>query len=142
MDDHKSKDALVKQLKSCITEIKTQLNEFHFDIGNGMSRVKEHCDNLRNDIKYTTLCTIQMVKKTSETLLHQIDDYEQSCIYSYESKLEDKKIEHSSLLKEMTDFNSKWDHYLKQIDLDYNQLAVANKVAYELKKKAVSEKKR
>ena len=138
----KSKDALVKQFKNYLDEIESQLDDLKYNLTNGIGIVKGHCDKIRDDIKYNVMETIQRVNQIGEHMLQQLEEYEKTCVFAFETNKTSYTFDYHNLLAEMNAYNLQWENYVKQLSFDYNEMKNANLNVRDLKKRSVDEKKR
>lgn len=140
MHDEFENAKLIKDLKSTIDGIHIQLNELNINLNDSMKHVNEHCDKLRNEIKYTTLGTIQKINQIGQNLVDQVNEFESNYMkLFYENNLRDS---YYSLVHETNCFDMKWSDYLKQSNIDYDHVRQGSKMATEIQNKALSEKNR
>ena len=138
MHDEVETAELIQQLQTNIGDIHEQHEQINYKLNDGMKRVVEHCNKLRNEIKYTALCTVQKINQIGQSLVNQVNEYETACIQSFYEK--DLKDSYNILQYETKCFDKKWSEYLKQTNIDYDQIMLANKAATEFKKKTLLEK--
>ncbi len=140
MYDELEKTELIKQLKLNISDNQKQLDDLNYNLNAGMKRLSEHCDNLRNEIKYTTLSTIQKINQIGQNLVNQVNEYESQCVRSfYENNF---KSSYDSLVDEANHFEMEWNGYLNQTNIDFDQLIHANQISSEIQKKVYLENNR
>jgi hypothetical protein len=77
------RNAKVEELKKKLVDIKSKCEEFKLSLENGVDQVREHCIRLRNQVHLETDMLIEEVLKFNESLIADIEKYEQECIHSF-----------------------------------------------------------
>lgn len=116
-------------LKTKIQFKKTKI-DLNFDLCTGTDKIKEHCNEQRRLVQLSTENKMQELNKINECLLAEIDEFEMKCNQSYSAKDDKEKIDR--ILNEANTFLNEKKEYLKQIQLNKEEIACFNKLAENL----------
>ena len=82
---------LVFNLRSNLNQIQNYLSQLSSDLNNGIDKIKDHCIELRREVQLKTEQKILEINQMNESLIQQIDNYEEECILNFTSKKESKR---------------------------------------------------
>jgi uncharacterized protein YhaN len=81
----------VQELRSKLDELKREHDEFKQRLSNGLHEITEHCGKLRTQVDLETEKLIDQAHQFNEQFRAEIDQYQQSCIESFNSKISEFK---------------------------------------------------
>jgi hypothetical protein len=82
------RNAKVEELKTQLAEIKIKSEGFKVSFNNAVDEVKAlHCIRLRNQVHLETDILIEEAHKFNESLIAEIDKYEQDCVESFQNNI-------------------------------------------------------
>ncbi len=133
----------IEELTQKLKILSTNITSLSFTLNNSVEKIKEECNQLRNQVQLATELAIQQINVFNEEMINEINQFEihqfQSCIQSYRSN-EDNKIKSLKTVKELELFHSKWSQYLNTSQIKDQEISKAcNDVTY-LNDKAELEK--
>ena len=114
-----SRGPLADTLKVQLDEIKLKLDRLDKDNKLGVDKIKEYCDELRNEVQLSSEELIESINKRNMELIVEINAYEKKSMLDFKKE---NKTQLDSFIQEMRGFHAKWNDYLKQIKLEYNDL--------------------
>jgi hypothetical protein len=121
-----------EQLKINIQKIEALTRELKCDFENGSDKIKEHCNEQRSLVQLATENTIEELNKINEELITQIDNFEIECIKCYSVIDNSFKEKLNRLIDEAKSFLNEKQEYLKQIQLDEDELKTFNNLSANL----------
>ena len=120
------------------SDLKTELNTIHektsiieSDLKMGKSKIREHCDFVRNDVEVKVESWHQYIDKFHGEFKNTIDKYEEESLETFETSGFDKS-DYEQFIQETNKFHTEWSGYLKKFQIDDQQLKSACKQAKEI----------
>lgn len=126
-------------LKTTLKEIQTKIEQIQFGINNGIDHIKDYCIDLRTEVYLATELAVQQINEMNEQFINKINQYEQDCIRSFQSKLKERE-KFDELVEEMKQFHDEWSKYLRQFKISDNIIIEANEAAIKFNQLADEEK--
>ena len=114
---------LANALNAQLDEMKLKLNKLSNENNLGVDKIREYCDLLRNEVQLSSEELIESIKTHNIELIEQINAYEKSSILDFNKE---NKIELDIFVQEMSGFHSKWADYLKDVNLNDDELKTAS----------------
>jgi hypothetical protein len=126
------RNAKVEELKTKLAEIKGKCGELKLSLEKGVDEVKEHCIRLRNQVHLETDILIEEAHAFNESLIAEIDKYEQECIDSFNSNTKTSDNVINKFILELDTFYTGNTKYLTEFEIDEKVVeeAVANAESY------------
>jgi exonuclease VII small subunit len=115
-------EAQLHKLKSIIDKLTTK-NE------PGEDKIKEYCDGLRNEVQLHLEESTESLKKQSLELIQKIDEYENEAKLKFDTN---HNLRLDTFLSETRRFHEKWADYLKQFEINEEELKLASLDAKKL----------
>ena len=84
--------------------------------------INEHCSALRSEVILTTESSIEFINQLSESLLEQIDAYEEELVSSYEQRHGDSAQDLSDLLKQTSQLTSELESLAGKMDTNAKEM--------------------
>jgi len=125
---------LVFNLRSNLNQIQNYLSQLSSDLNNGIDKIKDHCIELRREVQLKTEQKILEINQMNESLIQQIDNYEEECILNFTSKKESKRA-FDEIIVEINRFLDEKREYLKGFTINDAEVQKSNNVAQILKSK-------
>ena len=122
-------------LKTKLANIQKMSEDFKLNLEKGTFDVTEHCVQLRNQVHLQTDILLEQVHKFNETLINEINEYENQCIESYDNRIVEKAAEFNQQLLEIQKFCDESYLYLNEFMIDYNKIDGSLKKADECMKR-------
>jgi hypothetical protein len=110
----------IKKLTEKLMEIKDKCNELKLNLDNGTDKVKEHCIHLRSQVHLATDVLIEDAHKFNESLIAEIDKYEQECTDSFNSMTTTNDNKFDKFIVDLNEFHSVKIKYLTEFDVKEN----------------------
>jgi hypothetical protein len=121
-----------EQLKINLQKIEALTRELKFDFNDGSDKIKEHCNEQRRLVQLATENAMQELNKINEELITEIDNFEIECMKYYSVIDNSFKEKLNRLIDEAKSFLNEKQEYLKQIQLDEDELESFNKLSENL----------
>jgi hypothetical protein len=121
------RNAKVEELKNKLANIKEKCGELKLSLKNGVDQIREHCIRLRNQVHLETDILIEEAHKFNESLISEIDKYEQDCIMSFGSINSKNDNVIDNFLVELNKFHTDNTKYLTEFEI--NEKVVEEAVA-------------
>ena len=118
-----SRGSLAATLKLQMHELKQNLDELAHKNKFCIERIKEHCDNLRNEVQLSSEELIETIKKHNMDLIDQINAYEKNSTHDFN---QENKAKFDNFINDLYAFHTKWIENFKQFNLDDNELKSAS----------------
>jgi hypothetical protein len=123
---------LADAFEAQLNEIKLNMDKLAKENDQGVDKIKNYCDNLRNEVQLHLEELTESLKNQSLELIHKIDEYENEAMIKFDSKV---NMEMDDFLSETRQFHEKWTDYLKQFEINEEELKLASDEAKKLKAK-------
>ena len=128
----------VEELKQTLDIMLKKITQMHYSLDHGVDKIKEQCIELKKDVQLATEEAIQQLIICSDEMLKEIDQFEADTRKAY------TQTENTNHLKEMVDeiskklksFHSECTEYLKQAQINDQEILNAKKHAAILNEKA------
>jgi hypothetical protein len=121
-----------EQLKINLQKLEALKRELKFNFENGSDKIKEHCNEQRRLVQLATENTMEELNKINEELITEIDNFEIECIKCYSAIDVSFKEKLNRLIDETKSFLNEKQEYLKQIQLDEDELKTFNNLSANL----------
>jgi hypothetical protein len=121
-----------EQLKINLQKIEALTRELKFNFENGSDKIKEHCNEQRRLVQLATENTMEELNKINEELITEIYNFEIECIKCYSAIDVSFKEKLNRLIDEAKSFLNEKQEYLKQIELDEDELKTFNNLSANL----------
>ena len=133
-----SRGRAVDKLEEKLDIMQKNITSITVGINNGTERIKEECDELRNQLQLATEQSIQQLNEHNEEMIKEVNEFEKNCCESYQpNEGNNEELIH---VKELELFHSEWSTSLKQTKISDEKISKANDQAAELNDKADKEK--
>jgi hypothetical protein len=109
--------ASVKALREKLANIKRKCGKFKLSLDNGVDQVREHCILLRNQVHLRTDKVIEEVHNFNESLIAEINKYEQECVEAFEKNMKEKSNDLESFVGELNEFHTDKSNYLNEFKI-------------------------
>ena len=116
---------LGKAFKAQLDELKQSMDKLALENDLGADKIKEYYEDLRNEVQLHLELLIESLKKQSQELIQQIDEYEIEAALKYKFDA-NYNIEMNDFLSETRRFHEKWADYLKQLEINKEELKLAS----------------
>jgi gas vesicle protein len=120
-----TRGSLADTLKAQLGEFKQNTDELANWIESSSNKINKHCNDLRSEVSLSTDKLIQSIYNLKSELVCQIDDYETDLNANCEISGE-YKAKLAQLLNETNGIHAKWADYLKQFELNDQDLEIAS----------------
>ncbi len=135
-----------EQLKINLKKLKSIKIDLSFDLCTGSDKIKEHCNEQRRLVQLAYENKIQELNTIIEKLMAEIDKFEMECKQSYSNLDDSFKDKVNRLINEAKSFLDEKQEYLKQMQLDEDEIIRINKISedfqIELQKELTNLKKK
>ena len=84
--------------------------------------IEEHCDSLRQNVDIAREIAIENIHKASNTLMSEIDGYEQRCLSSWTAAKESIEINVEDVTKRIRAFLAEHHAYLQSVQASATEL--------------------
>jgi hypothetical protein len=112
-----------QDFKQKLNQLKTESENLEDVLAHGNYAIKEHCNNLVNNIEMVTESKIEEINKNSQLLIDQVKEYEANC--SKNLKHEQNFVEESKNKRiKLGNFCSEWQSYLNQAQIEHSKLQI------------------
>jgi hypothetical protein len=111
-----------ENLKINLQKIEALIQDLNFDLFNGSDKIKEYCNEQRRLVQLSTENKMQELNKINEGLMSKIDEFEMKCKQCYSAIDDSFKEKINRLIKEAKYFLNEKQEYLKQIQINDEEL--------------------
>jgi len=132
---------LVEDFKLNLNKIQQKKSDLETCLETGVDKVKEHCIELRLDVDLATETAVEEIKQHRETVIKQINEYEENTISLIKNE-EKTKNEFKESINSMIKFTNEWKSYLTKAKIEDKQVTRKNFEAIEMIKKAEKDKRK
>jgi hypothetical protein len=110
----------VVNLQEKLSEIKKKCGELKYNLKNPDDKIREYCIGLRNKVDLETEKLIEQARQYNESLIGEINKYEQDCINSCKDKIGSylKDYEYELVVAETSKFVDNESNYLSEHNID------------------------
>jgi hypothetical protein len=108
----------VERLKEKLVDIKSKCDKFQLSLDNGVDQIRKHCTQLRNQVDLETERLINEAHKFNESLLVEINNYEEECIKSFKCNSNKENDKFNKFIIELNEFYSGKTKYLTEFNID------------------------
>ena len=127
-----SRSPLANTFEAQLDELKQNMDKLAQENDLGEDKIKEYCDGLRNEVQLHLEETTESLKKQSLELIRKIDEYEKETKLKFDAN---HNLRLDTFLRETRQFHDKWASYLKQFEIDDQELNLASNETKKLKAK-------
>jgi hypothetical protein len=117
-----------------LEDLELKMNKLADEKELGADKIKEYCDRLRNKVQLHLEEFNKSINKQSMKLFEMIDKYENEATLKYDNHDTDFNLRLDDFLSETHAFHKKWTDYLKQFEINDEELKLASKEAKKLQK--------
>ena len=110
---------LADALDAQLDELKQNMLTLAKENDQGEDKIKEYCDGLRNEVQLHLEESTESLKNQSLELIQKINEYEYEAKQKFDSK---HCLRLNDFLSETRQFHEKWTGYLKQFEIDVEEL--------------------
>jgi hypothetical protein len=129
-----SRSGIADVFASQLDDMKSNMDKLAQENDLGEDKIKEYCDELRNEVQLHLEESTESLKKQSLELIKRIGKYEREAMLKFNTNL---KLD--TFLSETRRFHEKWTDYLKQFKIDDEQLKLASNNFKKLQNKLNNE---
>ena len=129
----------INKLQENLKHVENKINEFDSYLTDSESLINEYCLNLRNEVQLETDIVIKKIQDMNEKFINRIDQYELKLITDLQIRRASWDNIYS-FIDELVIFNSKWQYYLKKLDINDIEVEKANNQFNDFKSKFENEK--
>ena len=112
---------LVESFKMNLKEIDAKRRELEFSLFNSVDKVKEYCLKFRGEIDLAAEKALQKINQTRDSMLKEVNEYEQNTIEAIEINLLNKENFKNSI-EELKKFFTESGDYLKKLQIDEDEV--------------------
>ena len=109
-----------------LERLKYLANEAEISANQSKLVINEHCNTLRYEVVFTTESSIDHINKLSESLLEQIDAYEEELMRTYGERHESSDQDLGDLLKQTNELTSELEGFVDKLDSSAAELEAIN----------------
>jgi hypothetical protein len=117
------RSSLGKAFEAQLDELKQSMDKLALENDLGADKIKEYYEDLRNEVQLHLEELIESLKKQSSELIRKIDEYEIEAALKFDAYY---NIEMDDFLSETRRFHEKWADYLKQFEINKEELKLAS----------------
>ena len=121
---------LANAFETDLDELKLSMGKLSKQNDLGADKIKEYCDGLRNKVQLHLEESIENLKKKSLKLIQKIDEHENETMLKFNAN---HNLRLDTFLSETRQFHEKWADYLKQFEINEEEIKVALLEAKKLK---------
>jgi hypothetical protein len=115
----------VRELKEKLAEIKINCEEFKLNLDNGVDQLREHCIRIRNQVHLRTEKLIEEMHNLNESLIAEINKYEQECMKAFDEQMKEKSKDLESFVGELSEFYTEKSNYLNKFKVEEKVVEIA-----------------
>ena len=131
-----SRSPLADTFEGQLDELKSNMNKLAKENDKGADKIEEHCDELKNEVQLHLEESIESLKNQSLELIQKIDEYKNEAALKFDTN---HNLRLETFLIETRQFHEKWSDYLKQFEIDDEELRLASNEAKNLQNKIKKE---
>ena len=127
---------LADALEIQLDELKQNINKLAKENDQGEDKIKEYCNDLRNEVQRHLRELTESLKNQSLDLIHTIDVYEYEAMRKFDAN---HNLRLDAFLNETRQFHEKWAEYFKQFKIDNEEVKLASHETKKLQNKLKKE---
>ena len=133
-----SRRPLANAFEAQLDELNQNMDKLAHENDLGEDKITEYCSSLRNELDLHFEELTESLRKQKNELIERIYIYENEAKFKFDMN---KKQKLDFFLDETRQFHEKWSGYLKQFEIDDEELKLASHQAKKLQNKVSKEKK-
>jgi DNA-binding transcriptional MerR regulator len=118
-----SRSPLANAFEAELDELKLNVDKLAKENDLGVDKIKEYCDGLRNKVQLHLEESTESLKNQSLELIQKIDAYENEAKLKFDAS---HNLKLNDFLNETRTFHKKWSDYLKQFEINDQDLTLAS----------------
>jgi hypothetical protein len=113
----------VQNLKENLKSIRQNVTELKFVLTNGTLHIQEYFADLRDQVKINTTRLIDKLKQLHDAYNEKINKFEEHRIAQFQNKNNNETLKNINVaLNEINEFEIKWESYLKNSELNEEEM--------------------
>ncbi len=113
---------LVENLKIYIRNFENNKQSMYKFVDDGVTLLKDHCDNIKNEVNKTSQAMITNIQACCEEYMHRIHKYEIETTIKLEQI---KEVAINKSIKASDEFNKRWTEYLNNSMISTSEIQTA-----------------
>ena len=129
-----NKGEKAEQLNKNLIDIRILIDDSNSILDKIVDSVKDDCLKIKNQISLAAELVIKQIHDVKDALLEEVNVYERKCVSNAKSH-KTQKNNFDDYIDELNNYHKKWTEYLKNSQINDNDILEANKSASELQKR-------